>query len=204
MRPGACCTCSPTSKRRGGCLGRGGGIGGGWGSALGLPREAVAAPPTAAALEAPIPFTRASSGQRLATAALGAANIAAVSTLASVLAERGAAAALAAQGLGFVLPLLPWLQAYAAAFFIIPAVRWAWNGRLNTAIATRNEAREEAANSLRAPTRALVGKLGAARARAETVALRPEEAVFDSGSSTSVEDVVAAELADFDKKLGGK
>ena len=194
----------PDLQKTGRVPGTGGGIGGGWGSALGLPREAVAAPPTAAALEAPIPFTRASSGQRLATAALGAANIAAVSTLASVLAERGAAAALAAQGLGFVLPLLPWLQAYAAAFFIIPAVRWAWNGRLNTAIATRNEAREEAANSLRAPTRALVGKLGAARARAETVALRPEEAVFDSGSSTSVEDVVAAELADFDKKLGGK
>ena len=175
--------------------------GGGWGSAFSR-REIVAAPPTVPALEAPIPFTRASSGQRLASAALGAANIAAVSTLASVLAERGAAAALAAQGLGFVIPLMPWLQAYAAAFFLIPAVRWAWNGRLNAAIAVRNEAREEAANSLRAPSRAVAAKLGAARARAEMVSLRPEDVVFDSGVDTSVEAIVASELEAFDKKLG--
>lgn len=182
--------------------GRGGG-GGGWGSAFSRGREVVSATPPPPALEAPIPFTLASSGQRLGAAALGAANIAVVSTLASVLAERGAAAALAAQGFGFILPLLPWLQAYAAAFFLIPAVRWAWNGRLNTAIAIRNEARAEAANELRAPTRALAGKLGAARLRAEVVALRPDEAVFDSGASTGPEAAIEAELADFDAKLGG-
>ena len=178
---------------------------GGWGTALPTRgRELVVAPPPAPALEAPIPFTRATSGQRLAAAALGAANIAAVSTLAAALAERGAAAALAAQGFGFVLPLLPWLQAYAAAFFLIPALRWAWNGRLNSAIAGRNEARSEAANTLRAPTRALAAKLGAARARAETVALRPDEAVFDSGAALPTpEAAIEAELADFDAKLGG-
>ena len=181
------------------------GTGGGWGSAFrGAPsRESVPALPPTPALEAPIPFTRASSGQRLASAGLGAANIAVVTTLASALAERGAAAALAAQGLGFILPLMPWLQAYAAAFFLIPAARWAWNGRLNTGIAARNEARAEAANILRAPGRALAGKLGAARARAETVALRPDEAVFDSGVSTGPEAAIQGELADFDAKLGG-
>jgi hypothetical protein len=171
-------------------------------------REVVAAPPPAPALEAPIPFTRASSGQRLAAAALGAANIAAVTTLASALAERGAEAALAAQGLGWVLPLVPWLCAYAAAYLLVPAVRWSGNGRLNSAIATRNEARTDAANTLRAPTRALAAKLGAARARADRVALRPEEAVFDSGSAggggaASPEALVEAELAEFDRKMGG-
>ena len=171
-------------------------------------REVVAAPPPAPAVEPPIPFTRASSGQRLAAAALGAANIAAVTTLASALAERGAEAALAAQGLGWVLPLVPWLCAYAAAYLLVPAVRWSGNGRLNSAIATRNEARTDAANTLRAPTRALAAKLGAARARADRVALRPEEAVFDSGSAggggaASPEALVEAELAEFDRKMGG-
>lgn len=192
----------------------GGGRGGrgraraGWSLGAGR-RDAVGPPPSPPppALEAPIPFTRASPGQRLAAAALGAANIAAVASLASALAQRGAAAALAAQGLGFVIPLLPWLRAYAAAYFLIPAARWVWNGRLNSGIAARNEARADAANALRAPSRALVAKLGAARARSDRVALRPEEAVFDSGASTvpaSPEEVVEAELAEFDKKLGGQ
>jgi len=47
------------------------------------------------------------------------------------------------QGFGFVLGLLPALQAYAGAFFAIPLVRAFADSRRNAQIDDRNEARLE-------------------------------------------------------------
>lgn len=56
------------------------------------------------------------------------------------------------------------LQAYAAAFFAIPFVRWLRNARRNAAIDARNEARKEALALLSRPDKTLLSKLaGAAR-----------------------------------------
>ena len=51
--------------------------------------------------------------------------------------------ALYRQGLGFVLGLLPALQAYAAGFFALPALRLLVDGRRNAAIDERNDNRLE-------------------------------------------------------------
>lgn len=169
------------------------------------------------ALERPIPFTLASPGQRLAAAALGAANTFGVVALGRVLADRYAAAALASSGFGFVAALYPALAVYAAAYFVIPAVRWALDARRNAGVERRNAAREAAAAALAAPTRALAEKLRSARERRAAAAaasssagsiLAPgssgsasaaweDEIVFDS-ARTDLGDV---ELAAFDAKL---
>jgi hypothetical protein len=59
--------------------------------------------------------------------------------------------------------LLPGLQAYAVAFFAIPAVRWLVCQRRNGEIAGRNAARLEASKQIARPGKILKEKLDAAR-----------------------------------------
>jgi hypothetical protein len=66
-----------------------------------------------------------------------------VVTLSSLLADPIAKLSLYRQGLGFLLGLLPYLQTYAAAFFALPLVRAAVDGRRNREIGGRNETRLE-------------------------------------------------------------
>ena len=160
-------------------------------------------PPPPLALERPIPFTLASPGQRLAAAALGAANTAGVAMLGRLLADRYSAAALARSGFGFVAGLYPFLAAYAFAYWLIPGVRWLLAARRNAGVEQRNAAREAAANAVAAPSRRLAEKLSSARSRAARVVVGEEgggdEIVFDSNRT----DLVDLELEAFDAKLRG-
>ena len=74
-------------------------------------------------LEKTIRFTAATKLQVMATVALGVANVVGVCLLGSLLVEPRARYVLATQGLGFVVGLMPWLQAYAVTFFAIPLFR---------------------------------------------------------------------------------
>lgn len=160
-------------------------------------------PPPPLALERPIPFTLASPGQRLAAAALGAANTAGVAMLGRLLADKYSAAALARSGFGFVAGLYPLLAAYALAYWLIPGARWLLAARRNAGVEQRNAAREAAANAVAAPSRRLAEKLSSARGRAARVVVGEEgggdEIVFDSETSALGD----LELEAFDAKLRG-
>ena len=172
---------------------------GGW-LGSGAPARRPPPPPT---LEAPVPFTRASPGQRFAVLALAVVNFAGVGALGSALADPTASAALALNGFGFIRAFFPFLQAYSAAFFILPALRWLWLRRVNDAIANRNEARSAAAAALAAPSRAAASALAAAAAAAArgdgARVVREADVVFDSAAT----DLADAELDAFDRKLRG-
>ena len=157
--------------------------------------------PPPLALERPIPFTLASPGQRLAAAALGAANTAGVVMLGRLLADRYSAAALARSGFGFVAGLYPFLAAYAFSYWLIPGVRWLLASRRNAGVEQRNAAREAAANAVAAPTRTLADKISSARSRAARIVVGEggDEIIFDSERS----DLVDLELEAFDAKLRG-
>lgn len=71
--------------------------------------------------------------------------------------------ALVRNGLGFVLGLLPALQAYAATFFAIPFARSLLNGAKNAEISGRNDARIEAVELLQSGDAELAAKEAAAR-----------------------------------------
>lgn len=78
-------------------------------------------PEHGAALERLWQFCRAGEGQRLGAAALGAANLAGVAYLGSLLGAPGAAYTLARNGLGFMVGLFPALQARARACCAAPS-----------------------------------------------------------------------------------
>jgi len=160
--------------------------------------ESLSFDPPPLALERPIPFTLASPGQRLAAAALGAANTAGVVMLGRLLADRYSAAALARSGFGFVGSLYPFLAAYAFSYWLIPAMRWFLAARRNAGVEQRNAAREAAANAVAAPTRRLAEKLSSARSRASKVVVGEiGDVVFDSERT----DLGDLELEAFDAKL---
>ncbi len=76
-------------------------------------------------------------------------------------------------------------QAYAAAFFVIPLVRWFLNQRRNAAIAERNQARLDAAASLGRPS--LRAKLtGAAKLASRTV-IDDRDLVYSSDRCPSLQ-----------------
>lgn len=94
--------------------------------------------------------------------------------------------------------LLPGLGAYAALFFIIPALRWLGIQRRNAAIEERNDARRRFARFLASPSGELKGKLQAAQSGARLENVR-DRLVYSSDKS--VEELEAAE---FDRRLNGK
>lgn len=108
-------------------------------------------------------FSVASPGQQAAALALGVANLAGVVILGGLLQDPVARLALVREGFGFVLSAMPWLQAYAFAFFAIPVVRALVDGRRNAQIERRNAARADAVDLLREGDPALAAKRAAAR-----------------------------------------
>jgi hypothetical protein len=98
-----------------------------------------------------LPYQLPLPGQQVGALALGVVNVVGVVLLSTMLADPIAKLSLYRQGLGFILGLLPALQAYAGAFFAIPLVRAFVDARRNAAIEERNDARLE------------VGRLGAGR-----------------------------------------
>ena len=75
------------------------------------------------------------------------------------------------------------LQAYAAAFFAIPLLRWFINQRRNAAIEARNVARQEWAAELSRPSPDLRAKLAAARQLSKRTVIREADIVYRWASS---------------------
>lgn len=71
-------------------------------------------------------------------------------------------------------------QAYAAAFFAIPGLRWLLNQRRNAQIEARNAARLAALAALRAPDAALRRKLANAARQAQRVVIADRDIVYSS------------------------
>jgi hypothetical protein len=137
--------------------------GGGQGSWFDALRSSSSSSTVKVPLERQWDFSAASPGQQAAALALGVANLAGVVILGGMLQDPVARLALVREGLGFVLGAMPWLQAYAFAFFAIPIVRAVVDARRNAAVVSRNAAREDAVELLREGDAALRAKQEVAR-----------------------------------------
>jgi hypothetical protein len=151
-------------------------------------------------------FSAASPGQQLGVALLGAVNIVGVLMLTSALAAPANQYILVRSGYGFVLGLMPALQAYAAAFATIPLVRGLLLGSRNAAIEARNVARQQAARLLQAAS-GMAGpvrdKVAAARALGQQRLVQQGDVVFDSGRGAD-QQLSEMEMEEFDRKLRGR
>lgn len=156
---------------------------------------------TVVPLEREWEFSAASPGQQLGALALGAFNVVGVIVLSTMLADPISKLALYRQGLGFVLGLLPYLQAYAGAFFAIPLVRALLDARRNAAIEERNDARAQALGALEAAARdgALDAKLAAARRLGARRVVGRGDIVYTTAKGAEQFD--AMDAADFDRRL---
>jgi len=160
-------------------------------------------------LERPWEFSVASPGQQAAALALGVANLAGVVVLGGMLQDPVARLALAREGLGFVLSVMPWLQAYAFAFFAVPLVRVLVDARRNAAVAARNAARADAVELLREPPgsdpalaakRAAARRLGGQRVVGGGAGSGGGEVVYTTESETDAQRN-AVEEREFDERL---
>ena len=70
------------------------------------------------------------------------------------------------------------MQAYAAAFFAIPGLRWLLNKQRNVTIEARNQARLDALRGQSRP--GLKKKLAAAKKLGESVVIRDRDIVYSS------------------------
>ena len=140
-------------------------------------------------------------GQQAGALALGAFNVVGVLVLSSMLADPYAKVALLRQGFGFILGLLPGLQAYAAAFFAIPLIRAFIAGKRNVEIDSRNNGRLEAVDLLQAQDKDVVAKSAAARKLGERRVIGQEDVVYTTEKGTG-EQVNKVEEDEFDQRLG--
>lgn len=145
-------------------------------------------------------ITEASAGQVAGVVALGIANLLGVAMLSSMLASPANVSALVVNGMGWMLRAMPFLQAYAASFFVIPAVRWLLNATKNTAIDTRNAARQAAYVSLQRPSPELQAKMQSAAALAQRKVISERDVVYrsDRGVDSQPIDI---EAESFDRRL---
>ena len=148
-------------------------------------------------------FSEAPAGNLALTLLLGAANAAGVVFLTSLLGTPGIAARAGAETVAALGTLLPGLQAYAALFFALPAVRWVGLQGRNAAIEDRNAKRREAARLLAAPPPAVAAKLEAARAGAGRQLVTDDRVVFssDADDKAAAKAQLDDEAADFERRL---
>ena len=170
----------------------------------GSAKAAAAAGSPTALSEKQWAFSEAPAANVAMTLLLGAANAVGVVFLTSLVGTPGIAVRAGAQTVAAVGAMLPALQAYAALFFALPALRWMRLQRRNAVIADRNSARQEAARLLAAPPPAVAAKLAAARSAAPgRQVVSDDRVVFSSdaadtrAASAQLED----EGADFERRL---
>jgi hypothetical protein len=125
-------------------------------------------------------LTSAPGGYKAAAVVLGLVNLVGVVYLGSLLATPANAVALARSGMAWVAGAMPLLQAYAASFFAVPAVRWVLNTRRNAMIESRNEGRRRALQALQRPSPELAAKVKAATEQAERKVIREGDVVYSS------------------------
>lgn len=157
--------------------------------------------------EREMPFSRATGSQRFWTIALGVVNVLGVVKLGSLLAVARAASPDAAATIALIKGVFPALAAYAAAFAVVPLIRYFWQKRNNAKRRERNRSRMRAAAVLAAPRANLQDKLAHASAyRVQRRLVRADDVVYSSDmDSTEVERRRQQELADdFDRRIEGR
>ena len=166
--------------------------------------KAAAAGSPAALSERQWAFSEAPAANVAMTLLLGAANAVGVIFLTSLVGTPGIAVRAGAQTVAAVGAMLPALQAYAALFFALPALRWLRLQRRNAVIADRNSARQEAARLLAAPPPAVAAKLAAARSAAPgRQVVSDDRVVFssDAADTRAADAQLADEGAEFERRL---
>ena len=159
-----------------------------------IPRELGVT--TSVAEEETYRFSLATGGQRTMAAALGVFNFVGVVAL-GIISSDPQIAMQNRELVAAVGSLLPGLQAYAVAFFAIPAVRWFVCQRRNAQIDARNAARLEASKQIARPGKLLKEKIDAARRLATGRRTVTEgSGVFSSGKSAA-----DYEAEDFERRL---
>lgn len=152
------------------------------------------------------PFSNADGGQLVAAAALGVANFVGVGYLGGLLS--GIPAGVQLPGvIGLAATLYPALVLYAAAYVVVPAVRFGLLKRSNAAIEQRNAARRAWRDALGAGGGALKARLasarGAAGKRGGVRVVGEEQIDFDSAKSV-YEQPNDAEGDDWEKRLAAR
>ena len=158
----------------------------------------------AEALEKPWQLTAIQGQQWITVVLLGVANAVGIAWLTSALLFNPTnMAILARNGLGWVVHTLPALQMYAAAFFVVPAVRWVLYRRRNAEIEQRNALKERALQLVfMNPSPELKDKMDSAtRAAGEQKRVLTREASVYRSDRAVEEQPIDIELDVFDRKL---
>ena len=157
--------------------------------------------PYDAVLEQEWTLTEATTGQKILVGALGALNVVGVVALSVALQNPRNMYVLAVNGLQGIIGIMPYLQAYALSFAVIPLVRWFGIQRKNAAIQDRNNARMMAAKSVMNPSGSLQKKLKSAGDKKKKIVL--DTFIYDTSRPLS-EDGQVEDSLDWDARFSKK
>ncbi|KAG0567989.1 hypothetical protein M758_7G174500 [Ceratodon purpureus] len=144
-------------------------------------------------------FSKASKGEQALVIGLGALNLAGVVILSSLLRDYSVLQSLRGSGLiPFAAKALPFLQAYTASFFAIPAFRWFLLQRRNAEIEKRNRARLGWVAALERAGTELRQKLRSARDSAKRTVLGRDRIIYSTEKDVSAQDY---EAQDWEQRL---
>jgi hypothetical protein len=158
--------------------------------------------PYDAVLEQEWTLTEATTGQKILVGALGALNVVGVVALSVALQNPRNLYVLAVNGLQGIVGIMPYLQAYALSFAVIPLVRWFGIQRKNAAIQDRNNARMMAAKSVMNPSGSLQKKLNSAGDKKKKIVL--DTFVYDTSRPLPEDDGRMEESLDWDARFSRK
>mmetsp|Transcript_30542 Transcript_30542/g.76398 ORF Transcript_30542/g.76398 Transcript_30542/m.76398 type:complete len:532 (-) Transcript_30542:172-1767(-) len=148
-------------------------------SGAGSSRQRFSPAPPAPLYEQEKKFTSASRGQIFSTVVIGILNVTGVAFLTSLLQDPSVQLSLyqsmSQSSLSLIVQGLPFLQAYGAAFFLVPVVRFFMMLRDNAGIAKRNQVRGEAAQRLKQPDAKLKRKMLSASQAAKVKVIREND-----------------------------
>eukprot|EP00246_Nothoceros_aenigmaticus_P013444 TRINITY_DN4633_c0_g1_i1.p1 TRINITY_DN4633_c0_g1~~TRINITY_DN4633_c0_g1_i1.p1 ORF type:complete len:558 (+),score=88.19 TRINITY_DN4633_c0_g1_i1:373-2046(+) len=141
-----------------------------------------------------VDFSKSTTVERAMVIGLGGVNLVGVIILSSMLKDYSLLGQLGGAGfIPFVSKVLPFLQAYTAAFFAIPAFRWMFLQRKNQQIEERNRARLERAIALDRPTPALLQKLKSARESSKRTIIGSERIIYSTDKDISEQNLETQE-----------
>eukprot|EP00271_Cylindrocystis_brebissonii_P013299 TRINITY_DN33030_c0_g1_i1.p1 TRINITY_DN33030_c0_g1~~TRINITY_DN33030_c0_g1_i1.p1 ORF type:complete len:654 (+),score=95.47 TRINITY_DN33030_c0_g1_i1:128-1963(+) len=138
-------------------------------------------------------FSQADQGQRVLAAGLGALNLVAVVTLSVLLGNQEAVRQVTPGIVNTASQLLPFLQAYAFSFFLIPFVRNLRLQQLNAVIDQENASRMQWAAYLSGRGPELLSKRRSALQRAESTVIRAEDVVYTTQKDLDEQDLEGRE-----------
>ena len=151
-------------------------------------------------------ISQATAGQRMMAIGLGIANFVGVGILTVLLSDPATVARTAGSGIVLLASAaLPFLQAYAVAYFVIPALRSVFAMQRNAAIQRRNLARIEAAKRLAEPDAELRRKLRDAAKGARRKTVSESQIIYGSdGSGGEKQRKMEEGIDDWERKFSEK